>query len=266
MDGVQKYKANFYTSYELFYWLSKCVPRGLVTNENSLPRRLLESEILEKNLSVFSLSDPSIQMEIINKHNDLRRNTNPSASNMLKVSWNAEAAKNAKNWAERCTLSHSHPSQRKISFAGCGENLFMSSHKKSWSYVIESLHKEVDNFAYGVGATRANAITGHYTQLVWATSHQIGCAVAFCPQRTLKYYYVCQYCPAGNNRRTIKTPYKRGKPCEDCPDHCENGLCTNSCMHENKYSNCDDLKVMGCATKFMQENCPATCNCPSQIK
>ncbi|KAM9665236.1 cysteine-rich secretory protein 2-like [Trichechus inunguis] len=181
-------------------------------------------------LSVSSLltDHPSIQMAITNKHNDLRRMVNPSASNMLKMTWNAEVAKNARNWANKCTLSHSPPNQRQTSsFAHCGENLFMSSHPKSWSDVIQSLYDEVKYFKYGFGSTRPNTTTDHYTQLVWATSHQVGCALAYCPQHPLRYYYVCQYCPAGNDVTTIKTPYKKGKPCGDCPNHCDKGLCTN---------------------------------------
>ncbi|XP_008584246.1 PREDICTED: cysteine-rich secretory protein 3-like, partial [Galeopterus variegatus] len=207
------------------------------------------------------------QKEIINKHNDLRRRTNPNARNMLKMRWNAEAAKNAEKWAQQCILSHSPPSQRKISFAGCGENIFMSTHPKSWSDAIQYLYDEVKDFKYGFGSTRSDAKTGHYTQLVWATSHQLGCALAHCPHEILKYYYVCQYCPSGNIVNIMKTPYKKGKPCGDCPHHCDNGLCTNPCMYVDKYSNCAELvKLQKCEGKIMKENCQATCKCPSEIK
>ncbi|XP_073937790.1 cysteine-rich venom protein-like [Castor canadensis] len=230
---------------------------------------LLQQSAGMMNISLISLltHHPSTQMEIINKHNDLRRMTNPSASNMLKMTWNANVAKNAENWAKKCTLSHSPHNQRKISFAGCGENLFMSSRPESWSDAIQFLYNEVKDFKYGIGNTRANANTFHYTQLVWATSHQLGCALAHCPHQKLPYYYVCQYCPAGNNVRTWKTPYRKGKPCGDCPGHCDNRLCTNPCMYEDKYTNCADLvKFHGCNLKLTRENCQATCKCPSEIK
>ncbi|CAM5131081.1 unnamed protein product, partial [Natator depressus] len=42
---------------------------------------------------------PEVQIEITDKHNELRRLVSPTASNMLKMVWNAEAAKNAKSWA-----------------------------------------------------------------------------------------------------------------------------------------------------------------------
>ncbi|KAG3289604.1 serotriflin-like [Ictidomys tridecemlineatus] len=145
---------------------------------------------------------------------------------MCLENWNAEVAKNAEKWANRCTLSHSSRRQRKVSFANCGENLFMSSAPLPWSHIIQVFYDEVKNFKYGVGDIRANSKTGHYTQLVWATSHEIGCALAHCPHKRLSYFYVCHYCPEGNNINTKKTPYKKGKPCGDCPNHCDNGLCT----------------------------------------
>lgn len=32
---------------------------------------------------------------------------------------------------------------------------------------------------------------------------------------------------SGSIGKTMKTPYKRGKPCEDCSHHCDNGLCSS---------------------------------------
>lgn len=32
-------------------------------------------------------------------------------------------------------------------------------------------------------------------QVVWYNSNQIGCAMAYCPNSTYKYFYVCHYCP-----------------------------------------------------------------------
>nr|XP_019590155.1 PREDICTED: cysteine-rich secretory protein 2-like [Rhinolophus sinicus] len=180
------------------------------------------------NISGFSLlstKDPSVQREIINKHNDLRRMAHPSACNMLKMTWNDEVARNAEKWASQCRLTHSTPEKRQISFTGCGENLFMSTNFTSWADVVQSLYDEVKDFRYGIGSVRTNAKIGHYTQLVWATSHQLGCAFAYCPHMNLRYYYVCHYCPEGNVNSKI-TPYKRGEPCADCSDHCDNGLCS----------------------------------------
>ncbi|NXS44819.1 CRIS2 protein, partial [Balaeniceps rex] len=162
---------------------------------------------------------------IVDKHNTLRRGVQPSASNMMKMEWSPPAATNAQNWANQCTLSHSPPEKRRTTVQ-CGENLFMSTAPFSWADVIQAWYNEKKDFKYGTGAKKTGAVIGHYTQVVWHDSSQIGCAVASCPNSKYQYFYVCQYCPAGNLLSSMKTPYKKGKPCDDCPNACEKGLCS----------------------------------------
>jgi len=40
--------------------------------------------------------------------------------------------------------------------------------------------------------------TGHFTQVVWKGSQQLGCGVASCPAIPGGTFYVCRYVPAGN--------------------------------------------------------------------
>ncbi|XP_077018158.1 cysteine-rich secretory protein 2-like isoform X2 [Tamandua tetradactyla] len=207
-----------------------------------------------------------VQKEIVNKHNELRRGVSPPASNMLKMEWSREATANAQKWANKCTLEHSKIDDRKTR-TKCGENLYMSSDPTSWSTAIQSWYDEDQNFIHGVGPKSPNAVVGHYTQLVWYSSFQIGCGIAYCPnQEFLKYYYVCQYCPAGNIVTKKHIPYEEGTPCARCPNHCENGLCTNSCEYEDFLSNCAELKVTaGCKHELLKKRCKATCNCENKI-
>ncbi|KAM7118896.1 cysteine-rich venom protein TEL1-like [Ciconia maguari] len=173
----------------------------------------------------LSTSRAGQQKLIVDVHNTLRRGVKPSASNMLRMQWCPPAAQNAQKWANQCTLRHS-PNNMRRTTVQCGENLFMASAPFSWSDVIQAWYNEEKDFEYGTGAKRPGAVIGHYTQVVWYNSYQIGCAVAFCPNSKYKYFYVCQYCPMGNILHSIRTPYKKGKPCGDCPNACENGLCT----------------------------------------
>uniref|UniRef100_A0A3Q2Q0W7 Cysteine rich secretory protein 2 n=1 Tax=Fundulus heteroclitus TaxID=8078 RepID=A0A3Q2Q0W7_FUNHE len=166
----------------------------------------------------LSLKSYSLQFnEIVNKHNTLRRGVQPTASNMLKMRWNNEAGSNAAKWAAKCTMSHSPAT------SGCGENLYMASWKNSWSNAIQSWYNEVKDFRYGVGSVNGGVV-GHYTQVVWHNSNQIGCAMAYCPNSQYKYFYVCHYCPPGNYQ--LARPYKSGPSCSDCPGACDNKLCS----------------------------------------
>ncbi|XP_057679030.1 serotriflin-like [Corythoichthys intestinalis] len=182
---------------------------------------------------------------------------------MLKMSWNREAAANAQRWANTCSMKHSSPDQRKISTSGCGENLYMASYKNSWSGAIQSWYDEVKDWRYGVGSVNGRVV-GHFTQIVWYSSNQLGCAMAYCPNSRYKYFYVCHYCPPGNYQLT--RPYKSGPTCGDCPNACENKLCTNPCPYTDQYSNCPELKQQwGCNHPNVGSWCPASCKCGSQI-
>ncbi|XP_062293691.1 serotriflin-like [Scomber scombrus] len=220
-----------------------------------------DADPMSKDTVLASSSDAS---EIVDKHNELRRSVQPTASNMLKMSWNNEAQANAQRWANTCSMNHSPASSRKISTSGCGENLYMSSWQNTWSNAIQSWYDEVNDFRYGVGSVNGGVI-GHYTQLAWYRSNQIGCAMAYCPNSQYKYFYVCHYCPPGNVGQTSR-PYKAGPSCGDCPNACDNKLCTNPCPYTDQYSNCPELKQQwGCSHGDVASWCPASCKCSSQI-
>uniref|UniRef100_A0A3Q4AFF6 SCP domain-containing protein n=1 Tax=Mola mola TaxID=94237 RepID=A0A3Q4AFF6_MOLML len=150
------------------------------------------------------------QSEIVNKHNEFRRSVQPPASNMLKMSWNSEAAANAQAWADQCIMDHSPKSDRRITNLNkCGENVASSGNRISWSEVIQGWYNEAKDWRYGVGSINGKTV-GHFTQVVWYNSHEIGCELI----SSLK----------GNYQHT--QPYKSGTPCGDCPKACSDNLCS----------------------------------------
>ncbi|XP_062971929.1 cysteine-rich secretory protein 3-like [Elgaria multicarinata webbii] len=210
-----------------------------------------------------------IQNEILDKHNDLRKQVEPSASNMLKMKWNGTAANNAKRWANQCIYNHSVKSQRTIENGiVCGENLFYSSFPKSWSDAIQQWFNERIHFTYMKGPKTEKAVIGHYTQLVWYKSYLVACAVSMCQQKELQYFYVCHYCPGGNIEGiNYYTPYKEGEQCGDCPGNCDDGLCTNPCLDEDIYANCVNLKKKhSCNHPTVKAGCQGSCQCTSEIQ
>uniref|UniRef100_A0A674EQX7 SCP domain-containing protein n=1 Tax=Salmo trutta TaxID=8032 RepID=A0A674EQX7_SALTR len=134
----------------------------------------------------FIRASVSEQKTIVDKHNNLRRGVQPTASNMLKMcissSWTAP---DLPVLAVRCypTLPPRH--------LGCGENLYMASYKSSWSNVIQSWADEVKDFQYG---PVNEPVFSFCAQVVWYRSNQISCAMAHCPNSNYKYFYVCHNC------------------------------------------------------------------------
>uniref|UniRef100_A0A3P8YZW8 SCP domain-containing protein n=1 Tax=Esox lucius TaxID=8010 RepID=A0A3P8YZW8_ESOLU len=128
-------------------------------------------------------SHDMVVMEIVKKHNDLRRLVRPPARNMLQMNWNRDAAANAQKWANRCTKDHSPRKQRTVG-------------PMSWSETIQTWYNEGEEYSYKFNRPKhIGRYVGHYIRLVWANSNQIGCGAAHCPNSKFKYYYVCHYCP-----------------------------------------------------------------------
>ncbi|XP_003505699.1 cysteine-rich secretory protein 1 [Cricetulus griseus] len=209
------------------------------------------------------------QEEIVKAHNVLRRTVYPTARNMLKMSWNKAAATNARILARYCDMSDSDPLERRLNETFCGENRHLDHYPHSWTNIIEIWHNESKHFTYGEWPSSDDDFqTNHYTQMVWATSYLIGCDVASCRRyNTISFLYVCHYCHEGNNPYTLNMPYKEGSPCEDCPNDCDEGLCTNPCPYYDEYNNCDkQLATKGCSHPAVLLFCKASCLCKTEIK
>ncbi|XP_063297709.1 cysteine-rich venom protein pseudechetoxin-like [Pelobates fuscus] len=203
-------------------------------------------------------SNEDVKKAIIFSHNEARRNAKPSASNMLEMVWDDDAAKKAEGYAKMCIAGHSPPSYRKISDINCGENVFLSSFKAAWEDVLQSFLSEAVDFDYGKGPKSPSLEIRHYTQMMWASSNRVGCGVAECSNNVFKYDYVCIYCPGGNDGDSIGFPYKSGPACEDCKSSCDKGLCTNPCPHQDKYADCKDYYHGQKCDASLEEDCPAT--------
>ncbi|KAI4881862.1 hypothetical protein NFI96_011959, partial [Prochilodus magdalenae] len=202
----------------------------------------------------------AVQDEILSVHNQFRRSVNPTASNMLKMSWNQEAAISAQNWVNTCAMQHGPDSSRMLGSYQMGENLFKGSTMFAWTDIVTAWHSEVTNYEYPIGSKNGQPI-GHYTQVVWYSSYEVGCGVAQCGTN---YFYGCHYYRAGNFRGVA--PYSLGEPCSACPDACEDGLCTNPCPYIDRYINCPTLVLdYTCANYFVEKLCPALCLCNNEI-
>ncbi|XP_041650212.1 cysteine-rich venom protein ophanin [Cheilinus undulatus] len=131
--------------------------------------------------------DLDVQAEIVNLHNALRSNVQPSAKNMLKMRYSAEVAASAQAWIDNCQLAHGPNTSRIIKGYELGENLHESTEIKTWTEVINAWYAERGRYTYPRGVTYP---TGHYTQVVWFSSYEVGCGVKLCND---VYFYGCHY-------------------------------------------------------------------------
>ncbi|KHJ75162.1 SCP-like protein [Oesophagostomum dentatum] len=156
-------------------------------------------------------------------------NASPAAK-MLKMVYNCSIEESAMRNAGRCVYGHTSNYER----PGLGESIYETTERyldKSKAAVQASQWWWNELKLNGVGHdnmitdrlwNRPGKMIGHYTQMAWESTYQLGCAVAHCPQT----YVVCQYGPAGNY---FNEPiYTKGKPCSQCPRNTCNakeGLC-----------------------------------------
>lgn len=110
--------------------------------------------------------------------------------------WNADLAGLAQGFIADCAFEHSTQDDRsdKAGFEYIGENLYMSGgFQPTGEQVSDSWADEKADFDYANNA--CSGVCGHYTQQVWSTTTDLGCAMKQCGNG---YLVSCEYGPGGN--------------------------------------------------------------------
>ncbi|KAM8876253.1 cysteine-rich secretory protein LCCL domain-containing 2 isoform 1-T1 [Synchiropus picturatus] len=177
--------------------------------------------------------------EILLLHNKLRGSVYPTASNMEHMVWDDELEKSATYWAEQCQWDHGPQDLLR----SIGQNLAVHwGRYRSPAFHVQAWYDEVKDYTYPYPhecnpwcpERCSGPMCTHYTQLVWATTSRVGCAVHVCPRMNVwgeiwenAVYLVCNYSPKGN--WIGEAPYRHGRPCSQCPPSygggCRNNLC-----------------------------------------
>jgi pathogenesis-related protein 1 len=127
--------------------------------------------------------------EMLAAHNRIR-----SRMNVPALVWSNRLAAYAQQWADSLIARNEfrHRSQRKY-----GENLFeIRGGSATPAEVIASWAAESRNYDYR--SNSCHGVCGHYTQIVWRDTQEVGCAVA--RGRGRREVWVCNYDPPGNYR------------------------------------------------------------------
>jgi pathogenesis-related protein 1 len=145
--------------------------------------------------------DRQQQEEILRAQNAWRRKIG-----VLSLRWGADLAFRAQGRAE-WLAQHGCGIEHGILPEGVGENLFRARPLRAEgredevnpvtpTQVVDAWGDEQRDYDYTSNRCAAGKQCGHYTQLVWTTTEEVGCGMAICP--TKGQVWVCNYRPTGN--------------------------------------------------------------------
>jgi len=170
---------------------------------------------------------------LVKYHNFVRANWGmPALKNTNAINgWSDTLATNAGKWAQNCNWEHSSAASRTYGAdefgnpLSWGENMAKSgttdlaakfpvftlasqvdgwkSEEKDWD-CTKTEYYDFNTQASEDGCNKTpGTMCGHFTQVVWATTTEIGCALVDCPKDTAwigyrSQFLVCQYNPGGN--------------------------------------------------------------------
>jgi len=166
--------------------------------------------------------------QVLDYHNKLRSavatglTSQPSASDMLELEWDEELSWLAQAHADTCKFRHDCNQCRRLSRWRVGQNLYQSYSSRpaanDWQAAMDSwFWSEISLFPVSsVYRYQFSHVTGHYSQLVWATTSRLGCGLTEYRLGAWRAkYYVCNYGQGGN--LISARVYSTGSPCSRCP-------------------------------------------------
>ena len=169
-------------------------------NATAILTILLTAVLSGPGLTVVNAGETDVMHGMTAVHNQIR-----SRLGIAPLRWSDTLAEYAQNRANRlarnnCRLYHGPAGEY-------GENLYWAS-SVQWSngkkevqtisarHVAESWEQEAADYDHQAKRCRKSAVCGHYTQMIWRNSKEIGCGMAVCDDKG--QIWVCNYYPPGN--------------------------------------------------------------------
>jgi len=154
-----------------------------------------QANILESLQNTEVLVSPSEIVQAVERHNFYRQQVGTAP-----LVWSHQLAQKSQQYAD--TLAARNKNIPHSLNSDDGENLYMSNGQSTIVDAIDAWASEISLFKYEPYTGKRG--DGHYTQIIWETTTQVGCAYA---RNGKNIYIVCKYSPAGNE--TDKYPYPK---------------------------------------------------------
>ncbi len=133
-------------------------------------------------------SDAQLPREMLAAHDQVRARVG-----VPPLKWSDKLAVVAQQWADQLVATDRFAHRPKSQY---GENLFdIQGARATAAEAVADWAAESRYYDAAQNKCRAGAVCGHYTQVVWRGTKQVGCGVARTREREV---WVCNYDPPGN--------------------------------------------------------------------
>lgn len=138
---------------------------------------------------------PTVELRLLDAHNRER-----GAIGVPMLRWNARLEASARLWADHLAATGAfehapeNPNQPEGENIWAGSRGYFTPEAMVAAWVREKRHFRAGTFPNNSATGRVEDV-GHYTQLVWRDTHEVGCALA---RSKIEDVLVCRYAEAGN--------------------------------------------------------------------
>ncbi|HEX3877690.1 MAG TPA: CAP domain-containing protein [Bryobacteraceae bacterium] len=138
--------------------------------------------------SALHVASASLESRLLDAQNAVR-----AKLGLKPFTWSAKLAQAAQEWADTLIKEGSFRHRPNSSW---GQNLFeVTGGEYLPEQVVAGWAGEAKDYDLASNHCKPERICGHYTQIVWRTTREVGCAVAHGGNREV---WVCEYSPPGN--------------------------------------------------------------------
>jgi pathogenesis-related protein 1 len=139
-------------------------------------------------ISLAFVISTSIQQQMLDAHNAVRARVG-----VPPLVWSDKLARAAEEWAETLIKDGTF---RHNSHSPYGENLYaIGGGEFLPQQIVNGWAAEAKDYDLAANKCKPERMCGHYTQIVWRETRQVGCGVARGGNREV---WVCEYSPPGN--------------------------------------------------------------------